>query len=154
MYTFQIFVIPTTLWGRGGGQYLFCSFLQTAFAGVSQNKSLVPVVCLWILWADLLNIGINKYCSFWHALIKGFFYFYFFHVVDEGNIRILFSAEDLGFDDAFVQRIRISPDQRYMATSFKSENSEEATCVVMKLGDFPVVEKVIPNVFSFGKLYL
>lgn len=41
-----------------------------------------------------------------------------------------------------------------MATSLKSENSEEATCVVMKLGDFPVVEKVIPNVFSFGKLYL
>uniref|UniRef100_A0A8B9VGS2 Prolyl endopeptidase n=1 Tax=Anas zonorhyncha TaxID=75864 RepID=A0A8B9VGS2_9AVES len=69
--------------------------------------------------------------------------------VDEGNVRILFSAEDLGFDDAFIQRIRISPDQRYMATSLKSENSEEATCVVMKLGDFPVVEKVIPNVFSF-----
>ncbi|XP_047913694.2 prolyl endopeptidase-like isoform X9 [Anser cygnoides] len=69
--------------------------------------------------------------------------------VDEGKVHILFSAEDLGFYDAFIQRIRISPDQRYMATSLKSENSEEATCVVMKLGDFPVVEKVIPNVFSF-----
>nr|XP_047913694.1 prolyl endopeptidase-like isoform X11 [Anser cygnoides] len=69
--------------------------------------------------------------------------------VDEGKVHILLSAEDLGFYDAFIQRIRISPDQRYMATSLKSENSEEATCVVMKLGDFPVVEKVIPNVFSF-----
>ncbi|XP_040410136.1 prolyl endopeptidase-like isoform X12 [Cygnus olor] len=69
--------------------------------------------------------------------------------VDEGKVHILFSVEDLGFYDAFIQRIRISPDQRYMATSLKSENSEEATCVVMKLGDFPVVEKVIPNVFSF-----
>ncbi|XP_050566001.1 prolyl endopeptidase-like isoform X3 [Cygnus atratus] len=68
---------------------------------------------------------------------------------DEGKVHILFSVEDLGFYDAFIQRIRISPDQRYMATSLKSENSEEATCVVMKLGDFPVVEKVIPNVFSF-----
>ncbi|XP_035176601.1 prolyl endopeptidase-like isoform X4 [Oxyura jamaicensis] len=69
--------------------------------------------------------------------------------VDEGNVHILFSAEDLGFYDAFIQRIRISPDQRYMATSLKRENSEEATCVVMKLDDFPVVEKVIPNIFSF-----
>ncbi|XP_064302149.1 prolyl endopeptidase-like isoform X1 [Phalacrocorax carbo] len=69
--------------------------------------------------------------------------------VDEGNVDILFSTEDLGFSDAFIQRIRISPDQRYMAISLKSENSEEATCVIMKLGHFPVMEKVIPNVFSF-----
>ncbi|XP_074674144.1 prolyl endopeptidase-like isoform X1 [Strix aluco] len=69
--------------------------------------------------------------------------------VDEGNVDILFSIEDLGFSDAFIQRIRISPDQRYMAISLKSENSEEATCVIMKLGRFPVMEKVIPSVFSF-----
>ncbi|XP_075352391.1 prolyl endopeptidase-like isoform X8 [Mycteria americana] len=69
--------------------------------------------------------------------------------VDEGIVDILFSTEDLGFSDAFIQRIRISPDQRYMAISLKSENSEEATCVIMKLGHSPVVEKVIPNVFSF-----
>ncbi|XP_075605223.1 prolyl endopeptidase-like isoform X5 [Balearica regulorum gibbericeps] len=69
--------------------------------------------------------------------------------VDEGNVDILFSTEDLGFSDAFIQRIRISPDQRYMAISVKSENSEEATCVIMKLGHFPIMEKVIPNVFSF-----
>ncbi|NXY21048.1 PPCEL protein, partial [Atrichornis clamosus] len=68
---------------------------------------------------------------------------------DEGNADILFSTEDLGFSDAFIQRIRISPDQRYMAISLKSENSEEATCIVMKLGHIPVVEKVIPSVFSF-----
>ncbi|XP_041571339.2 prolyl endopeptidase-like isoform X2 [Taeniopygia guttata] len=67
----------------------------------------------------------------------------------EGNAKILFSVEDLGFSDAFIQRIRISPDQRYMAISLKSENSEEATCIVMKLGNLPVVEKVIPSAFSF-----
>lgn len=80
--------------------------------------------------------------------------FFFFFLVDEGNADILFSAEDLGFSDAFIQRIRISPDQRHMAISLKSENSEEATCVIMKLGHFPVVEKVIPSVFSFGKLFI
>ncbi|XP_064014458.1 prolyl endopeptidase-like isoform X3 [Pogoniulus pusillus] len=69
--------------------------------------------------------------------------------VDEGNADILFSTEDLGFSDAFIQRIRISPDQRYMAVSLKSQNSEEATCVIVKLGRFPAVEKVIPSVFSF-----
>ncbi|NXN23230.1 PPCEL protein, partial [Nycticryphes semicollaris] len=68
---------------------------------------------------------------------------------DEQNADILFSTEDLGFSDAFIQRIRISPDQQHMAISLKSENSEEATCVIMKLGHFPVVEKVIPSVFSF-----
>ncbi|NWU89491.1 PPCEL protein, partial [Upupa epops] len=68
---------------------------------------------------------------------------------DEGNVDVLFSTKDLGFSDAFIQRIRISPDQRYMAISLKSENSEEATCVIMKLDHFPVVEKVIPSVFSF-----
>ncbi|NXN92569.1 PPCEL protein, partial [Rhinopomastus cyanomelas] len=68
---------------------------------------------------------------------------------DEGNVDVLFSTEDLGFSDAFIQRIRISPDQRHMAINLKSENSEEATCVIMKLDHFPVVEEVIPNVFSF-----
>ncbi|XP_017667146.1 PREDICTED: prolyl endopeptidase-like isoform X2 [Lepidothrix coronata] len=68
---------------------------------------------------------------------------------DEGNVDILFSTDDLGFSDAFIQRIRISPDQTYMAISLKSESSEEATCVIMKLGHFPVVKKVIPSVFSF-----
>ncbi|NXO19723.1 PPCEL protein, partial [Cisticola juncidis] len=67
----------------------------------------------------------------------------------EENAEILFSVEDLGFSDAFIQRIRISPDQRYMAISLKSENSEEATCIIVKLGNLPVVEKVIPSVFSF-----
>ncbi|NXC48620.1 PPCEL protein, partial [Penelope pileata] len=68
---------------------------------------------------------------------------------DKGNFHIIFSVEDSGFSDAFIQRIRISPDQRYLATSLRSENSEETTCVIMKLGDLPVVEDVIPNVFSF-----
>lgn len=40
-----------------------------------------------------------------------------------------------------------------MAISLKSDSSEEATCVIMKLGHFPVMEKIIPSVFSFGKLF-
>ncbi|NXA46055.1 PPCEL protein, partial [Nothocercus julius] len=67
--------------------------------------------------------------------------------VDKANV--LFSTEDIGFSDAHIQRIRISPDQRYMAISLKSENSEEATCVIMKLDCSPLLEKVIPNTFSF-----
>ncbi|XP_068014970.1 prolyl endopeptidase-like isoform X2 [Melanerpes formicivorus] len=68
---------------------------------------------------------------------------------DQGNADILFSTEDLGFSDTVIQRIRISPDQRRVSLSVKSENSEEATCIVVKLGHCPVVEKVIPSVFSF-----
>lgn len=41
-----------------------------------------------------------------------------------------------------------------MAISLKSENSEETTCIIMKLGNLPVVEKVIPSAFSFGKLFI
>ncbi|KAL2306038.1 hypothetical protein Nmel_003939 [Mimus melanotis] len=78
-----------------------------------------------------------------------FFAISFFYIIGEGNAEILFSVENLGFSDAFIQRIRISPDQRYMAISLKSENSEEATCIILKLGNLVVVEKVIPSVFSF-----
>ncbi|XP_069708743.1 prolyl endopeptidase-like isoform X2 [Phaenicophaeus curvirostris] len=68
---------------------------------------------------------------------------------DEGNVDILFSTEDHGFSNAFIRRMRISPDETYMAIGLKSENSEEATCIILKLGHFPLMEKVIPNVFSF-----
>lgn len=64
---------------------------------------------------------------------------------DKGNVHILFSTEDMGFSGAYIKRIRISPDERYLATSLQSENSEEATCVIMKLGDVPFVEEVIPK---------
>uniref|UniRef100_A0A8C0H4N1 Prolyl endopeptidase n=2 Tax=Chelonoidis abingdonii TaxID=106734 RepID=A0A8C0H4N1_CHEAB len=68
---------------------------------------------------------------------------------DEGSVEVLLSTEDLGFHDAIIQRIRISPDQRYMATSIKSSNSEELSCIVTKFEKSPVVEYIIPNVFSF-----
>ncbi|XP_074845730.1 prolyl endopeptidase-like isoform X2 [Carettochelys insculpta] len=69
--------------------------------------------------------------------------------VEEGNVEALLSTEDLGFHNAIIQRIRISPNQRYMATSIKSSNSEESSCIVMKLEKLPIVEYIIPNVFSF-----
>uniref|UniRef100_A0A8D0GLA9 Prolyl endopeptidase n=1 Tax=Sphenodon punctatus TaxID=8508 RepID=A0A8D0GLA9_SPHPU len=68
---------------------------------------------------------------------------------DDGRAEVLLSTEDLSFHDALVQRIRISPNQRYMATGIKSTISEESTCIVVKLDDLPVVERIIPNVFSF-----
>ncbi|XP_006014802.2 prolyl endopeptidase-like isoform X1 [Alligator sinensis] len=68
---------------------------------------------------------------------------------DKGSAEVLLSTEDLCFHDAFIQRLRISPDERYMATSIKSSNSEESTCIIMKLDKLPVIERIIPNVFSF-----
>ncbi|XP_030413534.1 prolyl endopeptidase-like isoform X1 [Gopherus evgoodei] len=68
---------------------------------------------------------------------------------DEGSVEVLLSTEDLGFHDAIIQRIRISPDQKYMATSIKSSNSEESSCIVTKFEKLPMVEYIIPNVFSF-----
>ncbi|XP_053167944.1 prolyl endopeptidase-like isoform X2 [Hemicordylus capensis] len=69
--------------------------------------------------------------------------------VDERNVEMLLSAEDLPFHDSLIQRIRISPDHNYMATGIKSTHSEESACIVVKLNTLPKVECVILNVFSF-----
>ncbi|KAJ7341153.1 hypothetical protein JRQ81_004944 [Phrynocephalus forsythii] len=67
----------------------------------------------------------------------------------EGDSEPLLSAEALPFDDSLIQRIRISPDHRYMATGIKNANSEESACIVVKLNTLSKVKCVIPNVFSF-----
>ncbi|XP_015277491.1 PREDICTED: prolyl endopeptidase-like [Gekko japonicus] len=68
---------------------------------------------------------------------------------DEGNIEVLLRMEDLPFHGFFIQRIRISPDHRYIAAGIKSVNSEESVSLIVKLNTLPVMEHIIPNVFSF-----
>ncbi|XP_054857992.1 prolyl endopeptidase-like isoform X2 [Eublepharis macularius] len=68
---------------------------------------------------------------------------------DEGNIEVLFNMEDLPFCDFLIQRIRISPDHRYIAVGIKSANSEDSASIIVKLSTQPVIERIIPNVFSF-----
>ncbi|XP_074061175.1 prolyl endopeptidase-like isoform X2 [Macrotis lagotis] len=68
---------------------------------------------------------------------------------DLNNCEVLLCLEELSLYNAFVERIRISPGEEYMAASIKTSDSEESTCVIVKLGKYPEVEDFIPNVFSF-----
>nr|XP_056708591.1 prolyl endopeptidase-like [Euleptes europaea] len=68
---------------------------------------------------------------------------------DEGKIEVLLRIEDLPFQGFLIQRIRISPDHRYIAAGIKSVNSEESASVIVKLNMLPVIECIIPTVFSF-----
>nr|XP_020856900.1 prolyl endopeptidase-like isoform X3 [Phascolarctos cinereus] len=65
------------------------------------------------------------------------------------NCEVLLRLEELSLYNAFVERIRISPGEEYMAASIKTSDSEESMCVIVKLGKCPKVEDFIPNVFSF-----
>ncbi|XP_066480700.1 prolyl endopeptidase-like isoform X2 [Tiliqua scincoides] len=69
--------------------------------------------------------------------------------VDEGHMEVLLRAEELPFHDSLIQRIRISPDHKYMAAGIKRANSEECACIVVKLNALSKVECIVPNVFSF-----
>ncbi|XP_062911734.1 prolyl endopeptidase-like isoform X4 [Mobula hypostoma] len=50
--------------------------------------------------------------------------------------------------DAQFQRIRVSPNQKYLASSICTI-SDEPSCVVVKLDSEPVVAHVLPKAFSF-----
>ncbi|GCB73361.1 hypothetical protein scyTo_0002500 [Scyliorhinus torazame] len=50
--------------------------------------------------------------------------------------------------DAQFQQIRVSPNQKYLASSVRIL-SDESTCVVVKLGPKPEVMHVLPRAFSF-----
>nr|XP_033792700.1 prolyl endopeptidase-like [Geotrypetes seraphini] len=65
------------------------------------------------------------------------------------NAELLLSPEGLCFPDSTVQRIRISPNEKYLAASFRSCTCEESTCVVVKLEKLPEVQYIVPDVFSF-----
>ncbi|XP_043931232.1 prolyl endopeptidase-like [Protopterus annectens] len=64
-------------------------------------------------------------------------------------LEVLLNTEELGFQDASVQRIRLSPNQLHLAASIKHSDLEECTCVIVKLEETPEVCSVIPKVFSF-----
>ncbi|XP_005999618.1 prolyl endopeptidase-like isoform X2 [Latimeria chalumnae] len=71
--------------------------------------------------------------------------------IDNGNEipEVLVSVKHLDVHDASVQRIRLSPNQKYLAATVKSSLCEESLCVVVKLGNVPEVASILPNVFSF-----
>ncbi|XP_030051664.1 prolyl endopeptidase-like [Microcaecilia unicolor] len=71
------------------------------------------------------------------------------NVPGQENAELLLCPEGLCFPNATVQRIRISPNEKYLAASFRSSTCEESTCVVVKLEKLPEVQCVIPDVFSF-----
>ncbi|XP_051775598.1 prolyl endopeptidase-like [Erpetoichthys calabaricus] len=50
---------------------------------------------------------------------------------------------------ASLQRVRLSPGEKFLAATVKSDHSEEASCVILKLGDNPAVTHIQRNVFSF-----
>ncbi|KAM4692718.1 prolyl endopeptidase-like [Discoglossus pictus] len=68
---------------------------------------------------------------------------------EEESFEILLHLEDLGFNDHQIQRIRVSPDQMFLAAGFKSSESEESTCIILKLKNKLEITHYIPNVFSF-----
>ncbi|XP_053568245.1 prolyl endopeptidase-like isoform X2 [Bombina bombina] len=73
---------------------------------------------------------------------------YRFQQTKEGSREVLLSLEDIGFHDYQIQRIRISTDQKFLATGLKSPSSEESTCIVLNLKNLQVMH-FIRNVFSF-----
>ncbi|XP_028927954.1 prolyl endopeptidase-like isoform X2 [Ornithorhynchus anatinus] len=67
----------------------------------------------------------------------------------DGDVEVLLHPEDLSPQPALVQRIRISQQGNYLAASLKILDSEESACVIVRLGQHPAVEDLIPGVSSF-----
>ncbi|XP_073647490.1 prolyl endopeptidase-like isoform X4 [Tursiops truncatus] len=68
---------------------------------------------------------------------------------DNDNYEVLFNLEELKLEQPFIDCIRVAPDEKYVAAKIRTEDSEASTCVVVKLGDQPVMEASFPNVSSF-----
>ncbi|NP_001167499.1 prolyl endopeptidase-like [Xenopus laevis] len=66
----------------------------------------------------------------------------------EDSLEVLLISEDLGLGDYEIQKIRVSPKQKFMAVTLKGYEREESTCVVVKLDNGPQVTHCIENVFS------
>ncbi|XP_078261963.1 prolyl endopeptidase-like isoform X3 [Rhinoraja longicauda] len=69
----------------------------------------------------------------------------------KGSPELVLCLDQLQFlqsNDAQFQRIRVSPDQKYLASSVRTP-SDESTCVVVKLDPKPLVVHVLPRAFSF-----
>ncbi|XP_075060232.1 prolyl endopeptidase-like isoform X2 [Mixophyes fleayi] len=89
----------------------------------------------------------------WHIPSDGSYFGGTSRVADckrgEDSLEVLFSPEDVGLQDHFVQRIRLSLGQSFLALTLKGFEREESECVVVKLGNVPEIVCCIPNVFSF-----
>ncbi|XP_072906772.1 prolyl endopeptidase-like isoform X2 [Hemitrygon akajei] len=71
--------------------------------------------------------------------------------LQNGSPEVVLCLDRLQFvqtKDAQIQRIRVSPNQKYLASSICT-TSDEPTCVVVKLDSKPVVAHVLPKAFSF-----
>ncbi|XP_075719335.1 prolyl endopeptidase-like [Rhinoderma darwinii] len=68
--------------------------------------------------------------------------------IGEDSLETLFSPEDAGLQDHVIQRIRVSPNQTFLAVTLKGLDREESTCVVVKVVERPQIVCSIPNVFS------
>lgn len=71
--------------------------------------------------------------------------------LQKGSPELVLCLDQLQFlqsNDAQFQRIRVSPDQKYLASSVRTP-SDESTCVVVKLDPKPLVVHVLLRAFSF-----
>ncbi|KAE8600665.1 hypothetical protein XENTR_v10013350 [Xenopus tropicalis] len=66
----------------------------------------------------------------------------------EDSLEVLLSSEDVGLGDYEIQKIRVSPKQKFMAVTLKGYEREESTCIVVKLDSGAQVTHCIENVFS------
>ncbi|XP_041107663.1 prolyl endopeptidase-like isoform X3 [Polyodon spathula] len=71
---------------------------------------------------------------------------------DRGEPQVLLSLEDVAWAnpaEASFQRVRLSPQEKYLAATVKSGRSEEAGFAVVRLGSTPAVTHIQTPVFSF-----
>ncbi|MGH0169306.1 UNVERIFIED_CONTAM: hypothetical protein FKN15_073699 [Acipenser sinensis] len=70
----------------------------------------------------------------------------------QGEPQVLLSLGDVAWPDpegASFQRVRLSPQEKYLAATVRSGRSEEASCAVVRLGSTPAVTHIQTAVFSF-----
>ncbi|XP_077341787.1 prolyl endopeptidase-like isoform X2 [Lithobates pipiens] len=69
--------------------------------------------------------------------------------IGEESLEVVFSPEDAGLHDSLVQRIRVSPQQTYLAVALKNFDCEDSKCYVVNLQRTPELVHAISNIFSF-----
>lgn len=73
---------------------------------------------------------------------------------DEQHIVPVLSADWAGDMDGTVQRVRLSPSESMLAATLKSNHSEVARCLLVRLETDAIPQEstlILDNVFSFGK---
>lgn len=73
---------------------------------------------------------------------------------DEQDVVPVLSADWAGDVDRTVQRVRLSPSESMLAATLKSNHSEAARCLIVRLEPYAIPQEpmlMLDNVFSFGK---